>query len=91
MRRAIFSDIHGNEEALKSILLDIKNENIDKIICLGDVIGIGPNLKEFMDLIINNKVKMVLGNHELYFLKGTGIDDKMGENEIKHQNWVKIK
>lgn len=29
------------------------------------------------------------GNHELYFLKGTEIDDEMGEGEIKHQNWVK--
>lgn len=34
---------------------------------------------------------MVLGNHELYFIKGTQIDDEMGESEIKHQEWVKSK
>ncbi|MBR5369838.1 MAG: metallophosphoesterase family protein [Bacilli bacterium] len=89
MRIAIFSDIHGNKEALSSILEDIKKENINEIICLGDTIGIGPNPKECLDLLIENNVKNILGNHELYFLKGTGIDDEMTENQIKHQNWVK--
>ena len=89
MKIAIFSDIHGNREALTSIIEDIKKENINEIICLGDTIGIGPNPKECMDILINNNVKSVLGNHELYFLKGTEIDDEMSENEIKHQNWIK--
>lgn len=88
MKIAIFTDIHGNKEALSSIIDDIKKDHIDEIICLGDIIGIGPNPKECMDIIIDNNIKTVLGNHELYFLKGTSID-KMGENEIKHQNWVK--
>ena len=89
MRIAIFSDIHGNKEALSSIIKDIKKENIDEIISLGDTIGIGPNPKECMDLIINNNIKMVLGNHELYYLKGTDIDDKIEEGEIKHHKWIK--
>ena len=89
MRIAIFTDIHGNKEALTSIIEDIKRENINEIICLGDTIGIGPNPKECLDLLIENNIISVLGNHELYFLKGTGIDDKMGESEIRHQNWVK--
>ena len=48
MKVAIFSDIHGNREALISIIKDIKKEGIKKIICLGDTIGIGPNPKECM-------------------------------------------
>lgn len=89
MRIAIFSDIHGNKEALTSIIEDIKKEGIDETICLGDTIGIGPNPKECMDIIIDNNIEMVLGNHELYFLKGTDIDDEIGEDEVKHHNWVK--
>lgn len=89
MRIALFSDIHGNREALSSIIEDIKKENIDETICLGDSIGIGPNPSECLDLIINNNIETVLGNHELYFLKGTDIDDEMGESQIKHQTWVK--
>lgn len=89
MKIAIFSDIHGNKEALEAILNDIKKEDIDEIICLGDVIAIGPNSKECMDLIISNNIKIVLGNNELYFLKGTYIDDEMDEGKIKHQQWIK--
>ena len=89
MKIAIFSDIHGNREALTSIMEDIKKEGISEIICLGDTIGIGPNPNECMNIIVDNNIKMVLGNHELYFLKGTQIDDEMSEGEIKHQNWIK--
>ena len=89
MRIAVFSDIHGNKEALKAIIDDIKNNNIDEVICLGDVIGIGPNPKECVDILIDNNIKTVLGNHDLYYLKGTNIDDEMGESEIKHHFWVK--
>lgn len=89
MKIAIFTDIHGNKEALLSILEDIKKENITEIICLGDTIGLGPNSKECMDILKNNNINNVLGNHELYFLKGTEIDNNMTKEEIAHHNWVK--
>ena len=87
MKIAIFSDIHGNREALKAILDDIKNENIDEVICLGDIIGIGPNPKECMDMIINSNIKMILGNHELYFLNSSKINHNT--DTFKHHAWVK--
>lgn len=88
MKIAILSDIHGNFQALEAIINNIKKNNIDKTIFLGDAIAIGPNPKECLDLIIDNNISMVLGNHELYYIKGTNIDDEMSENEIKHQGWV---
>lgn len=88
MKIAIFSDIHGNLQALTAILKDIKENDIDKVYCLGDVIGIGPNPKECLDLIIENKVNMVLGNHELYYLKGTKTNENISKNEKEHQKWV---
>ena len=39
MKIAIISDIHGNLEALKVVLDDIKSRGIDKIYCLGDIIA----------------------------------------------------
>lgn len=88
MRYAIFSDIHGNLQALETIMEDIKKNEFDKVICLGDVIALGPNSKECLDIIINNNVNMVLGNHELYYLKGTSIDNKIENGEKEHQLWV---
>ena len=54
---AIITDIHGNLEALEAILKDIKTQEIDEVICLGDTIGIGPNSKECIDLLMENNVK----------------------------------
>ena len=41
MRLVIFSDVHGNLEALEAVLQRCESENIDRVICLGDVVGYG--------------------------------------------------
>ena len=43
MRYAILSDIHANPKALKKVLRDARVEKADKIVCLGDVVGYGPD------------------------------------------------
>lgn len=89
LRLAVITDIHGNIEGLNAILNDIKKNNVDQILCLGDTIGIGPNSKECIDILIDNKIKMVLGNHELYLLKGTDIEPTIIGEEKEHYTWVK--
>lgn len=89
MRIAVLSDIHGNTPALKAIINDIRSNNIDRIIYLGDVVGIGPEPNKCLELIMNNNIEMVLGNHELYYVKGTNIDSEMSEDEIMHHKWIK--
>lgn len=84
---ALFSDIHGNYQVLSSILDDIKKDNFFEVICLGDVVGIGPESSECLDLIMNTNVTMLLGNHELYQIKGTDIDD-LKTSFIEHEKWV---
>ena len=42
MKIAIISDIHGNIDALESVLSDIEKENCSKIFCLGDIAMAGP-------------------------------------------------
>ncbi len=83
-RIAIFSDIHGNLEAMKAILEDIKTQDINEVICLGDSISLGLNSKECIDLLIDNNIKSVLGNHEIYLLKGVDFDSTIGSEEKKH-------
>ena len=39
MRIALISDIHGNFDALKAVLEDIKKLKIDKIYCLVDIVN----------------------------------------------------
>ena len=49
---AIVSDIHGNLEAFTSVLAEIERRGIQHIVCLGDIVGYGPNPMECMDLVI---------------------------------------
>lgn len=48
---AIISDIHGNLEALEAVEQDIRSRRIDRIICLGDLVGKGPQPCEAVDRI----------------------------------------
>ena len=48
---AIIADVHGNYEALKTVLADIKKRKIKQIYCLGDVIGKGSRSNECLDLL----------------------------------------
>lgn len=64
MRRALISDIHGNLEALRVVLEDIKAQEITEIFCLGDIIGYGPNPRECIDLVMENAAATLLGNHD---------------------------
>ncbi|MFH2046046.1 MAG: metallophosphoesterase family protein [Pseudomonadota bacterium] len=65
MKLAVVSDIHGNAEAFEAVLADIDISGADKIVCLGDVIGYGPEPNETIKMICDRKIPTVLGNHEL--------------------------
>ena len=63
MKRALISDIHSNLEGLEAVLADIREQGINEIYCLGDIIGYGPNPCECIDLAMKCNV-CLLGNHD---------------------------
>ncbi len=65
MKLAVFSDIHANIEALQAVVDDFQKQHIDRYICLGDLIGYGPNPNECIDLVRSlPNVVVILGNHD---------------------------
>jgi len=64
MRFAVVSDIHANLQAWKAVLLDIRSQAIEKIICLGDIVGYGPNPAQVLESVHANVDHLVLGNHD---------------------------
>ena len=64
VKRAIISDIHGNLEALQSVLAHIADQNVDETYCLGDIVGYGPNPCECLDHVIDHCKTTLLGNHD---------------------------
>ncbi len=68
MQIALISDIHGNLEALVSVLKKIEKLDVDEIHCLGDVVGYGCNPVECLNLIEENATIKLMGNHEYAIL-----------------------
>jgi len=64
MKIALISDIHGNAQALEAVLRDIKENKVDKIICLWDVATLWPSPKKVIDMIRDLDCPCILGNHE---------------------------
>ncbi|MCL2499719.1 MAG: metallophosphatase family protein [Defluviitaleaceae bacterium] len=61
-RIAVISDIHGNLPALEATIKDIRQRAVDRIICLGDLIGKGPNATEVIEICRNECETVVKGN-----------------------------
>jgi diadenosine tetraphosphatase ApaH/serine/threonine PP2A family protein phosphatase len=64
MRAAIISDIHGNIEALETVFLAIDSIGVDRIFCLGDIVGYGSHPNECVALVRERCSDVVLGNHD---------------------------
>lgn len=61
---AIISDIHGNAEALRAVLRDIDSRGIDRIVCLGDIVGYGPEPLACVDMVRERCMWSLMGNHD---------------------------
>lgn len=73
---AVISDIHGNLEALKSTLKEIKSRGISRIFCLGDIIHKGAHFHECISLIQENCEIVLKGNCDDYFTRNHNLKEK---------------
>ncbi|MEM9281279.1 MAG: LamG-like jellyroll fold domain-containing protein [Verrucomicrobiota bacterium] len=64
MRFAIFSDLHGNLPAWQAIQHDMISQQVETIVCLGDVVGYGPRPEEVLQAVRSVTANFVLGNHD---------------------------
>ncbi|AZN39920.1 metallophosphoesterase family protein [Paenibacillus albus] len=88
---AVITDIHGNSPALTAVLRDITSRGLDRIYCLGDVVGIGPDSNEVLELLLSRSdVSFVVGNHDVAVMAAyNGEDAPIGhENEQHHHQWL---
>lgn len=64
MKIAILSDIHGNLEALEAVGQDLARLRMDRVICLGDLVGYGPDPEAVVVRVQSLGYEAILGNHE---------------------------
>jgi diadenosine tetraphosphatase ApaH/serine/threonine PP2A family protein phosphatase len=64
MRCALFSDVHGNHQALRAVLDDIGRRKISEIYCLGDIVGYGAEPSLCLKEVEAVTERIVAGNHD---------------------------
>lgn len=88
MKIAVISDIHGNMEALNAVLDNIKNENCEKIFCLGDLSMAGPEPS-----LTLNKIKELSKDDNFILIQGN-TDEMLGNfsqeivDDLKQMNQI---
>ena len=61
---AVFSDVHGNLEALDAALRDARSHGAERFVCLGDVVGYGADPNACCERIRALGGTVVRGNHD---------------------------
>ena len=68
MKVGVFSDVHGNLEALEACLKRLKQEGAQSYIFCGDLIGYGPDPEKCVRKVMNLPlIGCVMGNHDAVF------------------------
>lgn len=70
MKLAIISDLHANLEAMETVMDDIASRGIDDIVCLGDVVGYGPDPIQVIDIVREKCRFILMGNHDEALIRG---------------------
>jgi putative phosphoesterase len=91
MKIAFISDIHGNAIALESVLTDIKNKNVDKIIVLGDLCFRGSEPKRSLDIVRSLNTEVIKGNADEWVIRGViegEVPSTANEMMNKERDWT---
>ena len=88
MQIAIISDVHSNVEALRSVLADVRRRGIERVVCLGDVVGYNCFPHETLAVLRDQRIPTVQGNHDLMAI-GELEPDRCGPNARKAIHWTR--
>ena len=79
MRLAAIADVHGNHLALEAVIADIRAQDIEDIVNLGDMASGPLDARRTMDALMALDAVHVLGNHDRYLIDRP--HEKMGSWE----------
>jgi diadenosine tetraphosphatase ApaH/serine/threonine PP2A family protein phosphatase len=64
VRYGIFADIHANEPALDAVLAALEGDGVDRLLCLGDLVGYGADARACVDKVRGLGIPVIAGNHD---------------------------
>jgi putative phosphoesterase len=96
MRILVISDVHGNLAALDAVL----HEPHDALLCLGDLVGYGPEPGECVERVRSAAQTATLGNHDYALVTGlppgcrreyaalAAATTRLGTDQLSAQSWA---
>lgn len=75
----VIGDIHGNREALVSVLEALGRWTLDRLLCVGDVVGYNADPDECAALLRARGAVVICGNHDLISTRRLGFDRCSGK------------
>jgi predicted phosphodiesterase len=84
MRYAVLGDVHGNWDALEVVLQDMDGQSIDRHLCLGDMVGYGPQPAKCLKKIRELGCIAVAGNHD------HGVIGRLEKGYFNHHAWAAV-
>ena len=84
MRTIIYGDIHGCLEEFVNLRKELNIQENDREISVGDLLDRGPFSNEVLKYVRENKIEIVLGNHEYKYLRYKKYDEKFQETGKKN-------
>lgn len=89
MKIGLISDIHADLSSLKKALTILDREQVDQIICAGDLVEDGKDGDAVVKLIRERKIPCVLGNHdEMAHSNQQWIIENLDESHPKRQHML---
>ena len=88
-RIGVIADVHGNLLALEAVLAELEREELDGLVCLGDV-AVGPQPAEALARVRSLGCPVVKGNWDDWFCEGIPpADDEIGQKLVEiGEFWV---
>jgi putative phosphoesterase len=73
-RIGLVSDVHSSPDPLRQALEIFGNEQVDEIICAGDIAGYYDTLAPTIELLAQSNCRAIVGNHDQYYLEKVSRD-----------------
>ena len=80
----LISDVHATPAPLLAALEIFQRQEVDMILCAGDIAGYGRELEQTVALLIESNCRTIMGNHDLWQLSRSDADvEGMAEQYLR--------
>ncbi len=91
MRYLVFGDVHANLVALDAVLAAADRHRVDAFLCVGDLVGYGPEPLECLERLLplqrDERLALVAGNHDVV-ARGDHTPDGFGPEAVETLRWT---